>query len=155
MNDCLRQHVYVSPQKVGLFPCPMCQLDEQSGQVFSINSNEVNFDQQAVISNLIAKNIDNSLYFESYETLRRHVLDTHQQFNIENYFVCKQCGQVFLNRYKLSCHLFNVHSGKRKRRSKVLGASSTNNTLTLSNSSNNNNTQFINSSNFNHNEVCI
>lgn len=122
LNDCLRQHVYVSLQKVGQFPCPMCQVDENTGQVFSShhrNGGEEagELDQQGIISNLIGKNIDNSLYFDTYEMLRAHIIDSHPKFNVDNYFVCKQCGQVFLNRYKLSCHLFNVHSGKRKRRS--------------------------------------
>lgn len=120
MNDCLRRHVYVTLQKVGQYPCPMCQVDESTGQVYTAantQSGTDSFDQQSMIATLLGKNIDNSLYLDSYDMLRAHIAEAHPKFNMDNYFVCKQCGQVFLNRYKLSCHLFNVHSGKRKRRS--------------------------------------
>lgn len=130
LNDCLQRHVCVSLQKVGQFPCPMCQVDEQTGAVFTTQAATTRdasaaFDQQAVIASLIDKNMDNSLYLDTYEQLRAHILDTHPKFNADAYFVCRQCGQVFLNRYKLSCHLFNVHSGKRKRRSAAATSTTT------------------------------
>ena len=112
LSDVMKQYVEVTPQKLG-FPCPLCRFDEsnnlithQSDQVFSIND-------------LVGKNMDNYLFLDTYEHLKSHVLLNHSKFDLDSYFICKQCGQVFINRYKLSCHLFNVHSGKRKRRPTV------------------------------------
>ena len=67
-------------------------------------------------SDVAGKNMDSYLFLDSYDDLKTHMLRNHPQFDVDSYFICKQCGQVFINRYKLSCHLFNVHSGKRKRR---------------------------------------
>jgi hypothetical protein len=64
----------------------------------------------------------------------------HPNFNIDStYFMCKQCGQVFQNRYKLSCHMFNVHSGKRKNRAKKTVATKTISSITQDLNNNNNN----------------
>lgn len=123
LNDCIKQHVNVTPQKIGQFPCPLCQVDQITGDVLVLNE----YDQETSISNLLNKNIDNSLYFDKYDELKEHITTNHTSFNIDNYFVCKQCGQVFLNRYKLSCHQFNVHSGKRKRRPKISNLNGANN----------------------------
>lgn len=114
LADSIRQHCLVTPQKIGQYPCPMCQVDGVSNDQPVINNLD---EQQAVIATFLSKNTDNSLYFDKYDDLKDHMTHSHPNFNIDYYFVCKQCGQVFLNRYKLSCHLFNVHSGKRKRRS--------------------------------------
>jgi hypothetical protein len=117
LTDSIKQHCLVTPQKIGQFPCPLCQHDINNPDLVIQTESPAASDQQAVISNFLNKNTDNSLYFDKFEELREHVVKVHPSFSMDNYFVCKQCGQVFLNRYKLSCHLFNVHSGKRKRRS--------------------------------------
>lgn len=103
----MKQFVEVTPQKLG-FPCPLCQFDE--------GNNLIRHDQTQVFVNDASKNMDSYLFLDTYEHLKTHILLNHAKFDIDSYFICKQCGQVFINRYKLSCHLFNVHSGKRKRR---------------------------------------
>lgn len=113
LNDIINQHVDVSEQKSG-FPCPLCQVDMNDSQ--KIISSNNNIDQNTSILNLINKNTDNYLYLDTYEELREHLLKRHTNFSPDSYFICKQCGQVFINRLKLSCHVFNVHSGKRKKR---------------------------------------
>jgi hypothetical protein len=120
LQDSIKQHCFVTPQKIGQYPCPMCQIipGENGQQDILLVSN---MDQKTCIDNFINKNTDNCLYFDKYDDLCQHVEKTHGQnvFNMDSYFICKQCGQVFMNRYKLSCHLFNVHSGKRKRKSTI------------------------------------
>ncbi|RNA41658.1 gastrula zinc finger -like, partial [Brachionus plicatilis] len=114
LNDCLKLHVHITPQRIGQYPCPLCQIEPSTGSV--LISHEL--DQEISIQNLVSKNLDNSLFFDKYQDLVDHCSKSHPAFNMDTYFVCKTCGQVFLNRYKLSCHHFNVHSGKRKPRNK-------------------------------------
>jgi len=102
----MKQHVTITPQRVG-FPCPFCttESDQQPSETSR--------------SNLSGdKNPDDYLFLPTYESLKVHCQEAHPNFNIDGYFICQQCGQVFQNRYKLSCHLFNVHSGKRKSRAR-------------------------------------
>ena len=89
---------------------------------------------------------DSLLYFANYDELRGHVVAHHPHYPIDSYIICKQCGQVFINRYKLSCHVFNVHSGKRKNYKRPSAAASA---AAASLNSNNNNNQ--NSNNNQHN----
>ncbi len=108
LSDVMKQYVEVTPQKLG-FPCPLCQFDD--------NNNLITQNQTQILANDVAgKNMDNYLFLDTYEHLKTHIIMNHSKFDLDSYFICKQCGQVFINRYKLSCHLFNVHSGKRKRR---------------------------------------
>ena len=53
-------------------------------------------------------------YLQTYDLLHEHCKAQHNDFNLEAYFFCKQCGQLFRNNYKLKAHIFNVHSGKKK-----------------------------------------
>ncbi|CAF0852318.1 unnamed protein product [Brachionus calyciflorus] len=132
LNDCLSQHILITPQKIGQYPCPLCQIDPLTGNIIIHNE----LDQETCIQNLINKNLDNSLFFDKYEELSDHCSKNHPQFNMDMYFICKVCGQVFLNRYKLSCHHFNVHSGKRKPRSKSQPLNDYNQDIDLMNSDN-------------------
>lgn len=106
--DVMKTHVHVTPQKVG-FPCPLCHLDENNNQVVT-----------ACLEGINEKKTEYFLYFDSYSELNEHLVNKHTDLDVNSYFICKNCGQVFQNRYKLSCHLFNVHSGKRKSRKKQL-----------------------------------
>ena len=115
LTDVMKQYVDIEPQKQG-FPCALCQFDPNGNLILASCEPE---QQQNIILGLLNKNTDNYLYLDTYEQLKEHASLSHPNFNMDSYFVCKQCGQVFINRYKLSCHLFNVHSGKRKRRPRV------------------------------------
>ena len=115
LTDVMKQYVDIEPQKQG-FPCALCQFNPNGNLTVASCEPE---QQQNVILGLLNKNTDNYLYLDSYEQLKEHAALNHPDFSMDSYFVCKQCGQVFINRYKLSCHLFNVHSGKRKRRPRV------------------------------------
>ena len=52
-------------------------------------------------------------YLETYESLEEHCKSLHKDFNMSAYFICRQCGQLFRNIYKLKAHNSNVH-GKKK-----------------------------------------
>lgn len=108
LNDVMKPHVDVSPQKSG-FPCPLCQLDQNNNLILSNDLESIN-----------DKKLEDNLYFERFDDLKEHCINKHTNLDINSYFICKICGQVFQNRYKLSCHSFNVHSGKRKSRKKQL-----------------------------------
>jgi hypothetical protein len=135
LSDVMKQYVEVTPQKLG-FPCPLCQFDSSNNLI--TQRGDDGEAQMFVANDLAGKNMDNFLFLDTYEHLKTHVLINHTKFDLESYFICKQCGQVFINRYKLSCHLFNVHSGKRKRRptvaSKLLANKNDNRMMLLNNS---------------------
>ena len=141
LNDCLKLHVNITPQRIGQYPCPLCQIDSITGSV--LTSNEP--DQELSIQNLINKNLDNSLFFDKYDDLVDHCSKSHSSFNMDTYFLCKICGQVFLNRYKLNCHHFNVHSGKRKPRNKAQNLSEISQMISMDSSNSDNITDVIDS----------
>ena len=114
LNDIMKIHIEITPQKLG-YPCSLCELERSTGN-FIVSDNQSASD---AIERIIRNNSNDFLYFESYNELRSHMASEHPLFNIDSYFICKQCGQVFQSRYKLSCHLFNVHSGKRKNRKRL------------------------------------
>ena len=121
LNDCMKLYVEVKPLKLGLYPCPICfvvdPINQPNHVVYNSEPHQlVDFDKQA----------DNLIYLNTYEELREHLLQKHPDFNPDSFIICKQCGQVFVNRYKLSCHVFNVHSGKRKPRAKKSALASSN-----------------------------
>ena len=99
LYDVMRLHVVMVPLKTG-FPCPLCP-ERPGADEFNMN-----------------RCMEDNLFFDNYELLQQHVHAMHPKFNLDSYFICKQCGNLFQTRYKLSCHLFNVHSGKRKNRKK-------------------------------------
>ncbi len=136
-NDVMQSHVNVSHQKIG-FLCPLCQIDQTNNndndQTLIIVSDDLNS-----INDI--KKSENYLYFSTYDELKEHITAKHTNLDINTYFICKNCGQNFQNRYKLSCHLFNVHSGKRKSRKKQPILTIKTNETQLFN--NNNNEQLI------------
>ena len=115
LNDIMRMHIEITPQKLG-FPCPLCEIVADENLILHEQSPDV------AIQRLLMNNSGNFLYLDSYDELKAHVTNKHPLFNIDLYFICKQCGQVFQSRYKLSCHLFNVHSGKRKNRKRLISS---------------------------------
>jgi hypothetical protein len=121
LNDCMKLYVEIKPLKIGLYPCPLCFMVDPINQ-----PNHVVYYNQPHQLNDYDKQTDNLIYLNTYEELREHLTQKHPDFNPDSFIICKQCGQVFINRYKLSCHVFNVHSGKRKPRAKKSTLSSNN-----------------------------
>ena len=65
-------------------------------------------------------------YLETYELLKEHINSFHSGFELESYFICKECGRLFRNARKLKLHIYNVHSGKRKSQTTKTGNQITN-----------------------------
>lgn len=104
LHDIMSLHVEVTQKKFG-FSCPFCKIDYTSKNMIT----------DTVNNNLKGDNdTNNYLYFNSYSDLESHFISSHESVSIKTYCICKHCGHVFQSRYKLSSHIFNVHSGKKK-----------------------------------------